>query len=92
MLDAWATLCGVNKDNDDLVQELEMHDRLKSRRVADAMRKVLMQVIQRYVFPLCSVAESIVLVLNLPDNSRLTGSSSYAQTCMPFKHTRCGPT
>ncbi|BDA46034.1 Protein-L-isoaspartate(D-aspartate) O-methyltransferase [Coccomyxa sp. Obi] len=40
MLDAWATLCGVNKDNDDLVQELEMHDRLKSRRVADAMRKV----------------------------------------------------
>ncbi len=51
MLDAWATLCGVNKDNDDLVHELEMHERLKSRRVADAMRKVPMQ-----VSPVCFAA------------------------------------
>ena len=40
MLDAWATLCGANRDNDSLVQELEMGNRLKSRRVADALRKV----------------------------------------------------
>lgn len=40
MLDPWAALLGGNRDNDSLVHELELLNRVKSRRVADAMHKV----------------------------------------------------
>ncbi|EIE24266.1 protein-L-isoaspartate O-methyltransferase [Coccomyxa subellipsoidea C-169] len=40
MLNAWDTLRGGRRDNDCLVDDLELQNRLKSQRVADALRKV----------------------------------------------------
>lgn len=37
----WSILTGANKDNDALVQELQMNGRIQSPRVAEAMRQVL---------------------------------------------------
>jgi hypothetical protein len=40
MLESWANVLGANRDNTDLVLELVQFGRIKSRAVAEVMRKV----------------------------------------------------
>lgn len=40
MLESWANVLGANRDNTDLVLELVQFGRIKSRAVAQTMRKV----------------------------------------------------